>query len=135
VLSGGVTDPMPGAAPETDAYRMAMTALGVPASRVLIEPDSRNTHDQAVILKRVLHEQGIDRFVLVTSPLHMGRSIAAFAAQGLHPIPSPAPLYNDGHAPFLFFIPNDASLEIGNGAIYEWTARLYYWAKGWTRQA
>lgn len=135
VLSGGVTDPMPGAAPETDAYRQAMTALGIPASRVVVENESRNTHDQAVILKRVLHDHAIDRFVLVTSPLHMARSLAAFGAQGLRPIPSPAPLYGDRRETLPFFVPNDASLEIGNSAVYEWSARLYYWAKGWTRPA
>ena len=31
-------------------------------------------------------------FVLVTSPLHMRRSMLAFEQQGMHPIPSPAPL-------------------------------------------
>jgi len=135
VLSGGITDPLPGAAPESDAYRLAMAALGVPMSRMIVEDRSRTTREQAIILKDLLREHHIDRFVLVTSPLHMGRSLAAFAAQGLHPVPSPAPLYPDRPSTPIFFVPNDTSLEIGGGAIYEWTARLYYWTKGWTRAA
>lgn len=133
IVSGGITDKLAGAPPEAEAYRAAMVALGVPAGRIVTEAESRNTHGQAIALKRVLGERKIDRFVLVTSPLHMRRSLATFAAQGLHPIPSPAPLYADRpRQPFLL-MPNDASFEIGNGAVYEWLARAYYWSRGWTR--
>ena len=133
IVSGGVTDKTPGAAPESEAFRVAMLALGVPASRVVLESESRNTHDEAVVLKRMLGDLGVARFVLVTSPLHMRRSMAAFAAQGLYPVPSPAPLAGDRPRDPPPFVPNDASLEIGNAAVYEWCARAYYRARGWTR--
>jgi uncharacterized SAM-binding protein YcdF (DUF218 family) len=133
IVSGGVTDKMPGAAPESDAYQAAMRALGVPPERVVSDPESRNTHDEALVLKRLLRERHIDRFVLVTSPLHMRRSLAVFAAQGLHPVPSTAPLHGDWlRDPFPVF-PNDGSLEIGNDVVYEWLALAYYRARGWTR--
>jgi uncharacterized SAM-binding protein YcdF (DUF218 family) len=135
IVSGGVTDRLPGAPPESDAYRSAMLALGVPAARIVSESESRNTHEEAVVLKRLLRELGVDRFVLVTSPPHMKRSLAAFGAQGLYPIPSPAPLYADRpREPFLLG-PNDAAFEVGNAAVYEWLARAYYWSRGWTRGA
>ena len=92
IVSGGVTDRLPGAKPESDAYQIAMRELGVPAARIVSESESRNTHDEAIIIKRMLAERRIERFVLVTSPLHMRRSLATFAAQGLYPVPSPAPL-------------------------------------------
>jgi uncharacterized SAM-binding protein YcdF (DUF218 family) len=133
IVSGGVTDRKEGAAPESVAYQAAIQALGVPPGRVVSESESHNTRDEAVILTRMLRERRIERFVLVTSPLHMGRSLAVFAAQGLHPVPSPAPLRPDWVSrPFPLF-PDDGSLEIGNDAIYEWFARAYYWAEGWTR--
>src|SRR3954452_5611854 len=86
IVSGGVTDRLPGARPESDAYQTAMRDLGVPPARIVSESESRNTHDQAIIIKRMLAERHVDRFVLVTSPLHMRRSLATFAAQGLHPV-------------------------------------------------
>jgi uncharacterized SAM-binding protein YcdF (DUF218 family) len=133
IVSGGVTDPMPGALPESEAMRLAMIALGVPAERIVGESESANTHDEAVVLKRMLVDRGIERFVLVTSPLHMGRSLATFASQGLYPVPSAAPLYQDrDRLPQRFaLMPNDASLQIGNAVIYEWLARGYYWWRGW----
>jgi uncharacterized SAM-binding protein YcdF (DUF218 family) len=133
IASGGVTGPDPGVPPESEAQRSTLVTLGVPPGRIVSESESRNTHDEAVVLKRMLRERNIDRFILVTSPLHMGRSLATFAAQGLDPIPSPAPLYSDRLREPLSFVPNEAALEIGNGALYEWAARAYYWSRGWTR--
>lgn len=131
IVSGGVTDRLPGAAPEADAYRIAVQALGVPAARIVNESESRNTYDEAIILKRMLAERHIEQFVLVTSPLHMRRSLAVFAAQGLYPVPSPAPMRPDRIARFPL-IPEEGSLDIGNAVIYEWFARAYYWMNGWT---
>ena len=135
IVSGGVTDRMPGAAPESDAYRAALLTLGVQASRIVNESESANTRDQAVILKRVLRERHIDRFVLVTSPLHMERSLATFAAQGLYPTPSPSPLYADRRAAPFAVVPNAAAFEVSDGVLYEWLAWVYYWWQGWTRPA
>ena len=133
IVSGGVTDPAPGSLPESEAMRLAMIALGVPAERIVGESESKNTHDEAVVLKRMLRERGIVRFVLVTSPLHMRRSLATFASQGLYPVPSTAPLYQfrDQLPRRYALMPNDASLQIGNAVIYEWLARGYYWWRGW----
>jgi uncharacterized SAM-binding protein YcdF (DUF218 family) len=136
IVSGGTTDTEPDAAPESEAMRIAVIALGVPPDRVISESRSTNTHDEAVELKHILKERGIDRFVIVTSPVHMGRSLAAFASEGLHPVPSAAPLYQERRTvPRLFpLMPNDSSLQVGNAVVYEWFARAYYWWRGWLQQ-
>jgi len=132
IVSGGVTDANAPATAESEAMRAAVIALGVPAARVVAETESKNTRDEAVIVKRMLAERGIDAFVLVTSPVHMPRSLAAFAAEGLHPVPSASPLFADRlSAPFPL-LPNDAAFEIGNALIYEWCARAYYALRSWT---
>jgi uncharacterized SAM-binding protein YcdF (DUF218 family) len=133
IVSGGVTDPTPGASPESDAYQTAMHSLGVPADRVVSEAESRTTYEEVVVLKRMLDERHIDRFVLVTSPLHMRRSLAVFAAQGLHPVPSPAPLTGDRVRETFPLLPSDAALDVGDRVVYEWLAAAFYWANGWTR--
>ena len=61
----------------------------------------------------------------------MGRSLAAFAVEGLHPVPSASPLYQDRTDDAFPLTPNDVSLEIGNSVVYEWFARGYYWWRGW----
>jgi uncharacterized SAM-binding protein YcdF (DUF218 family) len=117
--------------------RQAMIALGVPPQRIVGESESANTHDEAVVLRRMLRERGIERFVLVTSPLHMGRSLATFASEGMRPVPSAAPLYQErDRLPRRFaLLPNDASLQVGNAIVYEWLAHVYYWWKGWLGEA
>lgn len=135
IVSGGVTDELAGAPPEADAYRAGMIALGVPAARIVTESESHNTYEEAIILRRMLGERGIDRFVLVTSRLHMPRSIATFEARGLHPIPSPPPLYADRLTEPFPLLPNDISLEVSHYVMYEWLARTYYWMRGFTRPA
>lgn len=131
IASGGVTERDPNGAPESDAYESALRQLGVPADRILPESQSKNTHDEAVVIKGMLRERGIDEFALVTSPLHMRRSMRAFEAQGMHPVPAVAPLYPERVNSPLFLFPNDSSLGIGDQVIYEWLARAYYRAKGW----
>lgn len=131
IVSGGVTDRDAHALPESEAIRAAVLALGVPLDRVIVESESKNTHDEAVVVKRLLAERRIDRFVIVTSPIHMGRSLGAFAAEGLHPVPSASPLYQDRTDGPFPLTPNDVSLEIGNAVVYEWCARVYYWWRGW----
>src|SRR6185436_16801607 len=89
IASGGITERDPAAAPESTALQQALVAVGVPADRIVLESESKNTRDEVVIIKRMLAERQITQFVLITSPLHMRRSLLAFEQQGLHPIPSP----------------------------------------------
>jgi uncharacterized SAM-binding protein YcdF (DUF218 family) len=132
ILSGGITETRAAVAyPESDAMKATVIALGVPAGRVIVESESKNTRDEAVVLKRMLAELRVDRFVIVTSPLHMRRSLAAFKAQDLHPVPSPSALHADRNVTPFPLMPSDASLEVGNAVIYEWSALAYYWWRGW----
>ena len=81
----------------------------------------------------MLAERGLTDFVLVTSPLHMRRSMLAFEQLGMHQIPSPAPLVPERSARRNPLLPSDLWLQIGDSALYEWLARGYYWWKGWLR--
>lgn len=131
IASGGVTEHDPAAAPESIALQRALVSVGVPSDRILLESESKNTHDEAVIIKRMLAERGVTAFVLVTSPMHMTRSLRTFEHEGMHPIPSPAQLLPDRSEPDPLLLPDDIWLNIGDVAIYEWLARGYYWWRGW----
>ena len=131
IASGGVTEQDDAAAPESVALQRALIDLGVPVDRIVLESESKNTHDEAIIIKRMLAERGVTRFVLVTSPLHMRRSLLAFEQQGLQPIPSVSALVPDRSRPRSVLLPGDMWLSISDGVIYEWLARGYYSWKGW----
>lgn len=74
---------------DTDGFEMAQLAswFHIPKKDIIIESKSINTADQAQAIKALV---GGDPFYLVTSAIHMPRSMALFHKQGLHPIAAPA---------------------------------------------
>ena len=74
---------------QVEAEVMAKLAreLGVAPESILLESESMNTGEQALILRRRLPAD--EPFVLVTSASHMARAAAAFRQAGLSPIPAP----------------------------------------------
>src|SRR6202040_4133419 len=74
--------------PESDMLRDALIDAGVPADRILQDPEAKTTRDHPRTLGPILQSHHVSRFVLVTSPMHMRRALAVFHAAGLDPIPS-----------------------------------------------
>ena len=62
------------------------TALGVAADRVVIEEGPRTTAEEAARLHEIV---GGERFLLVSSALHMPRAMMLFQRAGMHPIAAP----------------------------------------------
>jgi uncharacterized SAM-binding protein YcdF (DUF218 family) len=133
VVSGGTPRTRYRPRPEAIAMRAAMVTLGVPSSRIVLEDQSRTTHDEAVILKSMFDERRIERFVLVTSPTHMTRSMATFRAVGLNPIPSVSALRSESTRSFWTPLPDWDSLAVSDVAIYDAVAWVYYWRQGWLK--
>ena len=68
--------------------RDALVRLGVPETRIVVETKSRNTHDEAVVVAPLLESMGIRQTVLVTSEIHMRRSLGTFKAAGIDAVPA-----------------------------------------------
>ncbi len=84
LLSGGS-----GAGNDSSAGVMAQAAraMGVNEQDIIMETRSRDTRDQAHIIRSIL---GDERFIMVTSASHMPRSMALFMKLGMNPVPAPA---------------------------------------------
>ncbi len=64
--------------------------MGIPDSLISIEPDSRNTHENAELGVRILKNSFPDyNPVLITSSFHMKRSILCFKKEGMEVDPYP----------------------------------------------
>ncbi len=84
ILSGGgAADPVPEAAVMADVSRF----MGVSPDDMILESTSKDTEGQARLIKPIV---GTAPFVLVTSAIHMPRSMALFQHMGMNPIPGPA---------------------------------------------
>ncbi|MBF0271160.1 MAG: YdcF family protein [Magnetococcales bacterium] len=83
VLSGGGVR-----AAFTEARIMGQVALGlgVPGERIVLEEVARDTENQARLIQDLV---GNEPFVLVTSAVHLPRSMALFRKRGMAPIPAP----------------------------------------------
>lgn len=57
---------------------------GIPRHRISIDTRSRSTYQNAVNAIRLAAPRDGERWLLVTSAIHMPRSVATFAAQGFH---------------------------------------------------
>jgi len=133
VASGGKPRPDLQLKPESEMMAAIIIAAGVPADRVVQESSSKTTRDQARIIPGMLRERGFGQFVLVTSPVHMGRSLALFRAQGIDPVPSVSLMRSEHLPPPSPLIPDEASLIVSDEALYDYLAWIYYWSKGWLR--
>jgi len=86
VLSGGGFWGRP--LPESSGKLMAETAvlLGIGMDRIVLEPASLDTADQAEALAGILGDRS---FALVTSAFHMPRAVKLFRRLGMDPMPAP----------------------------------------------
>jgi uncharacterized SAM-binding protein YcdF (DUF218 family) len=131
IVSGGVTGREMGARPEADAMRRALLELGVPAERITMEAESKNTREEAIVIARMLADQPRQPIVLVTSATHMPRALAVFRAVGLDPVPAVAAYKSDHAFERMRWVPNDTALLMFDGIIYDIGATWYYRLRGW----
>ena len=129
---------------DSPAEQMAelLEMMGVPAEALWLEPDSRNTYENAQYSAEILKEQGIERLLLVTSALHMPRSVGLFEAQGFEVIALPTDytvteagwqeLWSGSLESYILgFLPSASSLSLTTRALKEYMGMFFYSIRGW----
>ena len=124
LLSGGA-DRARSLSSEAEAMGLFLRDLGVPAPAIVLEPDSRNTRENARFSARLLRARGIDHVLLVTSALHMRRALLHFQAEGLTVTAAAtdhSPLQADGWG----LMPEAIALDGSSRALKEWVGRAIW---------
>jgi uncharacterized SAM-binding protein YcdF (DUF218 family) len=132
IVSGGVTGREVGARPESEAMRDAILRVGVPSDHVIMESESKTTREEAIVIARMLGDRAREPIVLVTSPTHMGRSLAVFRSLGFDPVPSTSAYKSDHSLESFRWLPTQSALLLSDLVVYDVAAALYYSARGWT---
>ncbi len=113
--------------------------IGLPKEAITKETKARNTHEHAVNLYPLLREQGFQRVLLVTSAMHMPRSMGVFRrlCPGIEFVAAPtdfrateripAPWYQQ----FTGLIPTPRNLSNWSQVIHEYLGIAYYRLHGW----
>lgn len=128
LVSGG--DARHHGAPEATVYARELVALGVDSGDVLVEPNSMNTWQNAQFSRAVLAQYGPDRTVLVSSAIHLRRSLLYFTHFGMTPTPVRADDLQATASP----VPLAYNFALTDFALHEWIgiARYHvYNALGW----
>lgn len=131
-----------GIAPEANDMAELMQWLGVPAEALWLEFASRNTYENALYSRRLLAEAGRDEILLVTSALHMPRSVPLFKAQGLRTTPAPTDFlvsdaewrnlwHGDPAALAINLLPNVEYLTYTTRCLKEYIGIAVYELRGW----
>ena len=106
-----------------------MLHLGVPDSVILIENDSKNTHENALETQKLLGSgKHGNKFLLITSASHMNRAMACFLKEKLNVTPYVTDR-NSGERKFEFdhlIIPNVDTLGSWDKLIHEWVGMVMY---------
>lgn len=140
ILSGGRINWKDGGPPESQDMASLAEIMGVPKSAILQDPNSLNTHQNAVEVRKILESQGIKGPVLlVTSAMHTPRSLLVFQRQGIDVIAAPTdflvtenPIEDSSwQANLLNLLPNAYSLQQSTKALKEYIGLVVYRLRGW----
>ncbi|MEO1017296.1 MAG: YdcF family protein, partial [Pseudomonadota bacterium] len=115
-----------------DLARELFEDLGLEAGRVVFESQSRNTRENAVFAKALVKPEPGETWLLVTSALHMTRSVGIFRQVDWPVIPWPVDYrYPSEAAGYPRFSVADGLDDLDN-TVREMIGLVYYRLQGWT---
>lgn len=131
LVSGGSLEGEGGSIAAT-LMREFLIRQGVNEQKIIVEDQSRTTHENAVESARILREKGIQRIALVTTATHMKRSVGTFEKQGLRVTPSACGHIANGYG-FLWtdLFPDATSAYHVETVSHEWLGYIVYRIRGW----
>jgi uncharacterized SAM-binding protein YcdF (DUF218 family) len=116
-----------------------LAAVGVPATAIVTELESENTRDHAMNLCPLLTASQMKRVLLVTSAMHMPRSIGTFRhlCPAIDFVPAPTDFRAPDDVPVAWYrhavsvVPTPRNLLDFSDATHEYLGIAYYRLRGW----
>ena len=100
--------------------------FGVDTTDIILEPNSRNTHENAVNTMKLINCKQ-HKVLLITSAFHMRRSMGCFKKEGFKFEVYPVDTYEFSYlGPDDYFMPNPEPLEKWGSFIKEWIGYAVY---------
>ena len=141
IVSGGRISWKGGGIPESEDLTKLLVTMGVPSVDIIPEGDSMNTRDNGVYVQKILKANNFKTILLVTSAMHMPRSMAIFKHLGIKAIAAPtdyrvSQLELDEQnlqteSVILSLMPNEERLSVTTQVIREYIGILVYRLKNW----
>jgi len=134
VYSGGDASLFSNQPPEADFVYPLLDSLGVSRDRVLLEPRSRNTYENAAFTKDLVQPKPTERWLLVTSAQHMPRAIGCFRRVGFPVEAYPVDWRTAKKVDVTVAKEFAGGLVRLDSAAYEWIGLFAYWLTGKTAE-
>lgn len=126
-VSGGSVPGYSGDVPSAEIMEEVLIKIGVPPDDIFQENESRTTFENAILTIENIKQQGYQEVILVTSALHMRRSVQSFENNEVTIIPAPVNyLFENTQPGLLNIFPNRFSWDYNLRAFHEWIGLLYY---------
>lgn len=129
LLTGGSASLMQQVPSESEEAQKLLHRLNIPNEDIIVEPNARNTRENAVFTAEILsHQDTLSRYLLITSAAHLPRAKACFDKAGI----SYTPYAVDYHTQimrwdFSFILqPSADILEKWARLIKEWVGYVVY---------
>ena len=111
-----------------------LITVGIPDSNIIIESESKNTHENAMNIKPVLDKQfPKGNFMLITSAFHMRRSLGCFKVAGIKVTPYSTDRMSGPWRWDLDFliVPHVSVMESWDVLLHEWLGEIMYKLAGY----
>lgn len=142
LVSGGRIDLAGATTSEAEDMGQLLQFMGVPQEDILIEPESYNTRENALYSKTILEEAGLSpetsQILLVTSAMHMPRSLRIFRKLGMDVTPAATDFLivkaerpSTSRARLLSLLPEAENVLFVSRAIKEYIGLFVYQLRGW----
>jgi uncharacterized SAM-binding protein YcdF (DUF218 family) len=123
LVSGGIIAPAPASEAQV-MERVLQDNYGIRAQ--WIERNSINTRENAQFSAVKLKRDGVTRILLVTSALHMARSVVEFEREGITVVPAASGYYASGPQNWRSFLPGLSAAQGLAYSAHEWVGLLWY---------
>lgn len=121
IISG--RNPLSSERNKAEEYKNYLRKQGIPSENIALEEKSENTAESARNIKEILDDEP---FFLITSALHMPRSVEVFQKMKTNPIPAPTDFKAERNYGILDFFPGVDNFEKSNLALHEYFGILFY---------
>ncbi len=110
-----------------------LVSQGIPRQRLLVEANSRDTYENAVLGRALAKPKAAERWLLVTSAWHMPRAMAVFRALEWPVVAAPPARATDGQNTFRLGFNLGRGMSMISKAVHEYLGLLAYWLDGRTK--
>jgi len=132
IVAAGPSETVASRATEAEVLRRFFVSMGIPKERVLLESESRNTWENALFARDLIHPKPDSRWLLITTAYHMPRATGVFQTGGWDVVAAPVDFRTSGTVSYASFDALDRITELDT-ALREWFGLIAYYFMGRTQ--